>query len=93
MYGFQPSTLADKLLPLAGATTDAAGRLPNIVERRDVFKHLLILSKEKMSAICTRSPPKLYVADFFIFLHVAYTLAPKNANTREPKVGSFQNYV
>ncbi len=38
IFGFQPSTPADRLLPLAGATADAADRLTNIVEIRDVVK-------------------------------------------------------
>ena len=40
MHGFQPSTPANRLLPLAGATAYATERLTNIVEIRDVVKHL-----------------------------------------------------
>ena len=32
MYGFPTSTLADRLYPLVGATTDAANRLTLIVD-------------------------------------------------------------
>ncbi len=38
MYGFQPSTPADRLLPLTGATVDATYRLTNIVDIRYVVK-------------------------------------------------------
>ncbi len=63
MYGFQPSTPADRLLPLAGAIANASDRLTNIVEIRDVGKQLLILSKERMTARTTRSPPNFNVGD------------------------------
>jgi hypothetical protein len=62
IYGFQPSTPADRLLPLAGATADAAVRLTNIVEIRDVVKQLLIRSKERLATRSTRSPPIFLVA-------------------------------
>jgi hypothetical protein len=63
MYGLQPYTLADRLLPLAGATANATERLTNIVEIRDVVKQLLILSKERMAARSTRSPPHFQIGD------------------------------
>jgi hypothetical protein len=34
MYVFQPSTPADILLPLAGATADATGMFTNIIEKK-----------------------------------------------------------
>jgi hypothetical protein len=36
MYGFQPSTPADRLLPLTGATAEAADRLTMILDIMDV---------------------------------------------------------
>ncbi len=36
MYGYQPSTLADRLLPMVGVTADAADRLTLIAYIRDV---------------------------------------------------------
>ncbi len=43
MYGYQPSTPTDRLLPLTGDTADAADRLTNIVDIMDVVKQLLTL--------------------------------------------------
>jgi hypothetical protein len=50
MYGYQPSTLADRLLPLASATTDATDRLTLIADIRDVTHQLPMLSKKRMAA-------------------------------------------
>jgi hypothetical protein len=44
MYAYGPSTLTDRLLPLAGATTDAIDRLTLIAYIRDVVNQLLKLS-------------------------------------------------
>ena len=63
MYGFQPSTPTNRLLPLAGATAVATERLTNIVEIRDVIKQLLIISKERMAPKSTQSPPNVHVGD------------------------------
>jgi hypothetical protein len=57
MYRHQPSTHADRLLPLVGATTDAYDRLILIADIRDVVSQLLKLSKERMTAISTRTAP------------------------------------
>jgi hypothetical protein len=43
--GSQPSTPANRLLPLAGANAYTSDRLTNNVEIRDAVKQLLILSK------------------------------------------------
>ena len=51
VYGYQPSTPADRLVPLAGATSDVIDRLTLIVDIRDVVNQLLKLSKERMAAI------------------------------------------
>ena len=63
MYRLQPSTLADRLLPLAESIADAADRLAEIVEIMDVNKQLLILFKERMAARSTRSPPIFRIRD------------------------------
>jgi hypothetical protein len=78
MYGFQPSTPADRLLPLMGATADAADRLTQISEVRDVVKQLLILSKERMKARTTRSAPLFHVGDLVF-------LSTKGLNIRSQK--------
>ena len=49
IYGYQPSTLVDRLLPMDGATADAAERLTLMADIRDVANHLLKLSKERMA--------------------------------------------
>ena len=41
MYGYQPSTQANRLLPIVGATADAAYRLTLIAYIRDVVNQLL----------------------------------------------------
>jgi len=57
MRGFQPSNLADRLLLLDGATTDAGDRLTLIEKIRNVVNQLLKLSKERMAGISTRIAP------------------------------------
>ena len=57
MYGYQPSTPADRLLPMAGATADAAHILTLIANIRYVVNQLLKLSKERMAARSTRTAP------------------------------------
>ena len=50
MYGYKPSTPADHLLSMDGATAGAADRLTLIADIRDGVNQLLRLSKEKMAA-------------------------------------------
>ncbi len=57
MYGYQPSTPVDRLLPMDGAKAHAADRLPLIVDIRDVVNQLLKLSKERMAVRSTRAAP------------------------------------
>jgi hypothetical protein len=57
MYGYQPSTQADRLFPLVDATTDATHRLTLIANIRDVVDQLLKLCKERMAAKSTRNAP------------------------------------
>jgi hypothetical protein len=57
MYGCQPSTSIERILPMVGATADGADRLILIADTRDVVNHLLKLSKERMAAISTRIAP------------------------------------
>ena len=45
-YGFQPSTLADRLLQLIGAPAHVADRLNELAVVRDVVRELLTLSKQ-----------------------------------------------
>ena len=57
MYGYPPSTPADRPLPMAGATADAADILTLIANIRDVVNQLLKLSKERVAARSTRTDP------------------------------------
>jgi len=57
MYRYQPSTPADRLLPMAGTTADATHRLTLIADIRDVVNQLLKSSKERMAARSTRTAP------------------------------------
>jgi hypothetical protein len=57
MYGYQPSTPADRILPLVGAIVDAANRLTLIADIRNVIYQVIKLSKEKMSARSTTTAP------------------------------------
>jgi hypothetical protein len=66
-YGFQPSTPADRLLPLAGATAEAANRLTMMRDIRDIVHQLIKLSKERMAARTTRTAP-LFHPDDFVYL-------------------------
>ena len=50
MYVYQPSTAADQLLPLIGASANSADRLTLIADIRDVVNQLLKLPKERIAA-------------------------------------------
>jgi hypothetical protein len=67
IYEYQPSTPADRLLPLAGATTDAAHRLTLIADIRDVVNQLLKLYEEKMVAGSIRTAPIFQPGDLVYF--------------------------
>jgi hypothetical protein len=67
MYGYQPSTPRDRLLPLTGVTTDAFDRSTSIANIRDVVNQLLKLSKEMMAAMSTRISPIITRKILFTF--------------------------
>ena len=77
-YGFQSTTLADRLLPLTGAPTPIPDRLTKSASVRDVVQELLTHSKQRMAA--RSSKLFLWVILFscplkgYIFIH-------KSANT------------
>jgi hypothetical protein len=64
MYGFQPSTPENRLLPLTGATAEEADRLTMITDIRDVVHQLIKLSKERMGARSTRTAPEFLPDDY-----------------------------
>ena len=65
-YGFQPSTHADRLLPLTGSLAHVADRLTDLASTRDVVWELLTLSKQRMAARSSRPAPIFVVGDFCI---------------------------
>ncbi len=91
MYGFQPSAPANRLFPLAGATADAADRLTDIFEIRDIVKQLLILSKERMAARTTRSPPNFNFGDLvYLFTRGLHIRSQKCKHLRDQKLGPYK---
>ena len=78
MYGFQPSTHVDRLLPLTGATAEASDRLAMITDIRNVVHQLIKLSKEQMAARSTRTTP-LFQPDEYVHL------STKGLNLRSQK--------
>ena len=66
-YGFQPTTLADRLLPLTGALAHIVERLAGLGSVRDVVRELLTLSKQRMDARSSKPAPTFVVGDF-VFL-------------------------
>jgi len=87
-YGYQPSTPADQLLPLTGATEDAAIRLTLIADIRDVVNPILKLFKERIAARSTRSAHSSQPGDFVY-------LSTKGLHVRSQKCKHLrdQNYV
>jgi hypothetical protein len=67
MYGYQPYTHIDRLLPLFGANTYVSDRLNLIAGIRDVVDHLLKLSKERMVVRATRTPPLFQSGNILYF--------------------------
>ena len=91
MYGFQPCTPADRLLPLTDATADAVDGLTNIVDIRDVVKQLLILSKERIAARTTRSPPNFNVGDLvYLSTRGLHIRSQKCKHLRDQKLGPYK---
>ena len=91
MYGYQPSTPADRLLPLTGATADAADRLNLIAGIRDVVKKNLKLSKEEMEAMSTWTALSFQPVDLVylstISLHIR---SKKYKHLRDQKLGPYK---
>ena len=83
MYGYQPSTQADRLLPLAGAKTDAYDRLTLIKDIRYVDNQLLKLYKKGWQA--DQLGLLLFFSRKILFIsqRKGYTSIHKNANTLE----------
>jgi len=90
IYGYQPSTPTDPLLPLAGATTDAADRFTLIAYIRDVVNQLLKLSKERMVASSTRTAPIFQPGDFvYLSTKGLHIRSHKCKHLRDQKLGPY----
>jgi hypothetical protein len=81
LYGFQPYTPADRLLPLNGATTEAVDRLTMITDIRDVVHQLIKFLKERMTAKSTRTAPLFQPGDYVYLSTKGLHVRSKNANT------------
>jgi hypothetical protein len=91
MYGFQPSTHANRLLPLNGATVEAAYRLTMITDIRDVVHQYIKLSKERMAGRSTRTAP-LYQPDDYVYFSTKglNTRSQKGKQLRDQRLGPFK---
>jgi hypothetical protein len=91
MYGYQPSTPADRLLPLVGASADAADRLTLIADIREVVTQLLKLSKERIAARSTRSPPIFQPGDLvYLSTRGLNIRSQKCKHLRDQKLGPYK---
>jgi len=91
MYGFQPYTPIDRLLPLNGATAEAAHRLTMITNIIDVVHQLIKLSKERMAAISTRTAPLFQPGDYvYLSTKDLNIRSQKCKHLRDQRLGPFQ---
>jgi hypothetical protein len=92
MYGYQPSTPADRLLSMVGATTDAADRLTLIADIRDVVNQLLRLSKERMATRSTRTTPIFQPGDLvYLSAKGLHIRSHKCKHFRDRKLGPYKD--
>ena len=84
------STLADLLLPLVGATSDAIDSLTLIADIRDVANQILKLSKERTAARSTRSAPIFEPGDLvYLSTKALHILSQKCKHIRDQKLGPY----
>ena len=91
-YGFQTSTLVDRLLPLFGAPALVADRLTEMANVREVVRELLTLSKQRMAARSSRPAATCVVGDFVLLssnnrLHIH---SKKCKHLRDQRLGSYK---
>jgi len=86
MYGYQPSTPADRLSPMVGATASATARFALIVDIRDVVNQLVKVFEESMAARSTRTAPIFCREILFIFRRKGYTSVHRNATSLEIRI-------
>jgi hypothetical protein len=90
-YGFQPSTPADRLLPLTGAPAPVADRLTELANVREVVRELLTLSKQRMAARSSKPAPIFVVGDFvFLSSKGLHIHSQKCKHLRDQRLGPYQ---
>ena len=78
--GFQPSTPADQLLPLAGAPAHVADRLTDFARVWDGVRRLLTLSKQSMADRPSRQAPIFVPGGLVVFKSKCVYIHSKNAS-------------
>ncbi len=90
MHGLQPSTSADRLLLLPGATAEAADILTMIADIRDVVYQSIELSKEIMAAKSTRTAPLFQSGDHvYLSTKGLHIRSHKRKHLRDQRLGPF----
>ena len=91
MYGYRPSTPADRLLPMVGATADAADRLTLITNIRHVGNQLLKLYNERMAVRSTRTAP-IFLSGDLVYLSTKglHIRSHKCKHLRDQKLGPYK---
>jgi hypothetical protein len=91
MYGFQPSTHVDRLLPLIDATAEAVDRLTMIKDIRDVVHQLIKLLKERMVARTTRTALLFQPGDYVYLSTKGLNIrSQKCKHLRDQRLGPFK---
>ncbi len=91
MYGYQPSTPTDRLLPMVGAMGDAANRLTLITDIRDVATQLLKFSNERMAATSSRTAPHFQPGDLaYLSTKGLRIRSQKCKHLRDQKLGPYK---
>jgi len=80
-YCFQPTTLADRFLPLTDALAPVVERLNELASVREVVRELLTLSKQRMVARSSRPAPTFVVGDFVFLSFRGLHIHSQIANT------------
>ena len=62
-YGFQPSTPADRLLPVDDVPASSVNHLQQIKDTQELLRELLDLNKQRLAARRSRDPPQFNVGD------------------------------
>jgi len=91
VYGYRPSTPADRILPLTDDIADVADRLTLIADIQDIVDQLLKLSKEIMAAISTRIAPFCQPGDLvYLSIQGLHIRSKKCKHLRDQKSGPYK---